>query len=220
VWFFSSLTFISVIHLSEAVSVLVFDNQIRLLQLYPFINEKLRDVEPATYLWVCAVASVVFWGITCAVAFDNPVEKFLNTILSDARKQGAVETQLVEEKSEVLDAMYETIESSNETLAHVRDMVYNVRTETKEIQPLVESVEKIKSELNGLKREVKRLEEKVKFPSLCPACGKPLLPEFKLCPFCGESTRLLPEEILSVEEYKETGTSEVDKTWTKLTRMP
>jgi len=83
----------------------------------------------------------VFWAITCAVAFDNPVEKFLNTILSDARKQGAVETQLVEEKSEVLDAMYETIESSDETLTHVRDMMYNVKTETKEIQPLAESVE-------------------------------------------------------------------------------
>jgi rRNA maturation endonuclease Nob1 len=202
VWLFSSLTFISVIHLSEAVSVLIFNNQIRLLQLYPVINEKLQNVSPVTYFWVSAVASVVFWAITCVVAFDNPVEKFLNTILSDARKQGAVETQLVEEKSEVLDAMYETIESSNETLAHVRDMMYNVRTETKEIQPLAESVEKIKSELNSLKREVKRLEEKAQFPNLCPACGKPLLPEFKLCPFCGESTGLRPEKILSVEEYR------------------
>jgi DNA repair exonuclease SbcCD ATPase subunit len=202
VWLFSSLTFISVIHLSEAVSVLIFNNQIRLLQLYPVINEKLQNVSPATYFWVSAVASVVFWAITCVVAFDNPVEKFLNTILSDARKQGAVETQLVEEKSEVLDAMYETIESSNETLAHVRDMMYNVRTETKEIQPLAESVEKIKSELNSLKREVKRLEEKAQFPNLCPACGKPLLPEFKLCPFCGESTGLRPEKILSVQEYR------------------
>jgi uncharacterized OB-fold protein len=77
-----------------------------------------------------------------------------------------------------------------------------VRTETKEIQPLAESVEKIKSELNSLKREVKRLEEKAQFPNLCPACGKPLLPEFKLCPFCGESTGLRPERILSVEEYR------------------
>jgi len=144
---------------------------------------------------------VVFWGITCAVAFDNPVEKFLNTILSDARKQGAVETQFVEEKSEVLDAMYKTIESSNETLAQVRDMMYNVRTETKEIQPLAESVEKTKSELNGLKREVKRLEEKTKFPNLCPACGKPLLPESKPCAR-GESAGPLHERILSVEEYR------------------
>jgi hypothetical protein len=89
-WLFSSLTFISVIHLSEAISVLIFNNQIRLLQLYPYINEKLQDVSPASYFWVSAAASVVFWAITCAVAFDNPVEKFLNTILSDARKQGAV----------------------------------------------------------------------------------------------------------------------------------
>jgi rubrerythrin len=202
VWLFSSLTFISVLHLSEAVSVLVFNNQIRLLQLYPFINEKLQTIAPITYLWVSAAAALVFWGITCAIAFDNPVEKFLNTILSDAKKQSALETQLVEDKAEVLDAMYETIESSNDTLAHVRDMMYNVRTEVKEIQPLTESVEKIKSELSNLKKEIKRHEERVKFPNVCPTCGKPLLPEFKLCPFCGENTNMFPEKILAVKEYR------------------
>jgi len=202
VWFFSSLTFIALLHLAEAISVLVFNNEIRLLQLYPFINEKLQAITPITYFWVSAVATFIFWGITCAIAFANPVETFLNKILSDAKTQGTVEAQLLEEKSEILDAMNETIESNNEILAHVKDIIYNVRTEVKEIHPLKESVEKMKTELNTLRKEIKKIEEKIQFPNLCPACGKPLMPEFKICPYCGENIRLLPENIVSVKEYR------------------
>ena len=48
---------------------------------------------------------------------------FLNKILSDAKKQSAVETQLLEDKSEVLDAMYETVEADNKILAQVKDTI-------------------------------------------------------------------------------------------------
>jgi methyl-accepting chemotaxis protein len=202
IWLFSSLTFIALLHLAEAISVLVFNNEIRLPKLYPFINEKLQAITPITYFWASAAATFILWGITCAIAFTNPVETFLNNILSDAKTQGAVETQLLEEKSEILDSMNETIESNSEILAHVKDIIYNVRTEVKEIHPLNESVEKMKTELNTLRKEVKKLEEKVNFPNLCPTCGKPLLPEFKICPYCGENVKLVPEKVISLKEYK------------------
>ncbi|MGC8896506.1 MAG: hypothetical protein ACP5LB_07085 [Candidatus Bathyarchaeia archaeon] len=201
VWLFSSLTFIALIHLIEAVSVLIFNNEIRLLQIYPFIGEKLQTITPLTYFIASATATLVFWGITCAAAFTNPVETFLNKILSDAKKQSSVETQMLEDKSEILDVMNETIESNNEILAQVRDMIYNVRTEVKEIQPLKEGIEKMKTEISVLRKEVKRLEEKVHFSNLCPACGKPLLPEFKICPYCGENIKLLPEKVVAIKEY-------------------
>ena len=202
VWLFSSLTFIALIHLIEAASALIFNNEIRLLQIYPFIGEKLQTITPLTYFIASATATLAFWGITCAAAFTNPVETFLNKILSDAKKQNTAETQMLEDKSEILDVMNETIEASNEILAQVRDMIYNVRTEVKEIQPLKEGIEKMKAELSVLRKEVKRLEEKVHFPKLCPTCGKPLLPEFKICPYCGENVKLLPESMISVKEYK------------------
>jgi hypothetical protein len=202
VWLFSSLTFIVLVHLVEAISALVFSNEIRLLRLYPFVGEKLQAITPLTYFLVSAVAAFILWGITCAIVFTNPVETFLNKILSDAKTQSAVEAQLLEEKSEVLDAMNETIDSNSQTLAQVRDIICNVRTEVKEIEPLKESVEKIKAELGSLRKEVKKLEEKVHFPNLCPACGKPLLPEFKICPYCGENIKLLPEDVVSLKQYK------------------
>jgi len=201
VWLFSSLTFISLVHLTEAISVLFFNSQTHLLQLYPFIGEKLQSISPTTYFLASAASTLVFWGITCAVAFDSPVEQFLNRILSDAKKQSAVEAQMVAGKTEVLDAMYETVEASNETLSHVVDIVCNVRTEVKGIQPLTLTVENIKTELGNLKKEVKRIEEKGKLPLLCATCGKPLSPDFKLCPFCGESMRL-PNEIVAARAYR------------------
>jgi RNA polymerase-binding transcription factor DksA len=161
----------------------------------------LQAITPITYFWASAAATFILWGITCAIAFTNPVETFLNNILSDAKTHGTVEAQLLEEKSEILDAMSETIESNSEILAHVKDLIYNVRTEVKEIHPLNESVEKMKTELNTLRKEVKKL-EKVNFPNLCPTCGKPLLPEFKICPYCGANIKLLPEKVVSLKEYK------------------
>jgi hypothetical protein len=201
VWVFSSLTFISLLHLIEAISVVLFSNQVRLLQLYPLIGEKLEVIPPMAYLLASAAATLTFWGITCAVMFDNPVEAFLNKILSDARTQTAVESQLVEQKSEILDVMSDTIESSNGILAQVADTVYNVRTEVKEIQPIKETVEKIKTDLNSLRKEVKRLEEKEKSPYVCTACRKPLLPEFKICPYCGENVKL-QTPVLALKDYR------------------
>ncbi|MGW8289157.1 MAG: zinc ribbon domain-containing protein, partial [Candidatus Bathyarchaeia archaeon] len=35
----------------------------------------------------------------------------------------------------------------------------------------------------------------------CPACGKMLRADFKLCPYCGENT-ILQEKMLAVANYK------------------
>jgi len=202
IWLFSSLTFIALLHLADAISVLVFNNEIKLLKLYPFIGEKLQAITPITYFWVSATATFILWGITCAIAFQNPLETFLTRILSDAKTQGTAEAQLLEEKSEILDAMSETIESNNEILAQVRDLICNVRMEVKEIRPLKESVEKMKTELGSLRKEAKKLEEKVNFQILCPACGKPLLPEFRICPYCGEDMKLHQAPVITLKDYK------------------
>jgi hypothetical protein len=201
VWLFSSLTFIALIHLIEAASALIFNNEIHLLQIYPFIGEKLQTITPLTYFIASATATLILWGITCAAAFTNPVETFLNKILSDAKKQSAVETQMLESKSELLDVMNETVEMNNAILAQVKDIIYNVRTEVKEIQPLKEGIEKVRLEMSGLKREFKKLEEKINFPIVCLSCGKPLLPEFKICPYCGESLKPVQERVVSVKNY-------------------
>lgn len=200
VWLLSSLTFLSVAHLVEAVFVLISGSDITLLALYPIIGEKLSKMAPSTYLWISAFASLISWGITCAIALDNPMEEFLNKVLADAKKQSTAEARLVEDKSEILDAMYETIESSSEAIASLKDMMCNVRSEVKEIQPLSTAVDLVRLELSELSKEVEELEGNMKHSYVCFACGKPLLPEFKICPYCGEDAKLLKTAVIAVAD--------------------
>jgi len=201
IWLFSTLTFTVLLHLIDAVAAVLFNNQSQLLQLYPFINQQLQQIPTNVYLYISAASTVILWGITCLIAFDNPVEAFLNKVLLDAKKQTATETQILESKSEIFDLMYETIESDSETLAYVKDLMRNVRAEVKDIQPLKTVIEKTRTELCSLKKHIKTLEEKLLFTIICPACGKLLRPDFKLCPYCGESVTL-KEKMIVIKNYK------------------
>jgi rRNA maturation endonuclease Nob1 len=202
VWLLSSLTFVALMHLLDATLAFIFGNPIRLLQLYPFVGAKLQSIAPSMYFWATIVTTLILWGITCGIAFENPVDKFLNKILSDAKVHSTVETQLLESKSEVLDALFETIEATSETVAQVKDLVCNVRTDAKEIQPLRDSIENMKADLGSLKNEFKKIRENVAFPNICHACGKPLMPEFNMCPYCGESVRPTDVPVLTFKSLR------------------
>jgi hypothetical protein len=199
IWLFTTLTFVSLLHLIEAAAALFFNNPPHLLQLYPFINQ--MQIPMDIYLYITIMTTAILWAITCLIACDNPVEAFLNKILSDAKQQTTTEAQVLESKSELFDLMYETVESDSETLAQVKDLMRNMRAEVKDIQPIKETTEKTRIELISLKKQMKMLEEKMLFTILCPACGKLVRPDFKLCPYCGESITL-QEKMVVVKDYK------------------
>jgi len=190
IWLFSTLTVIALVHLIDAASALLFNNPMQILQLYPFINQQLQQIPIDIYLYVTAASTVILWAATCLIAFDNPVETFLNKILSDVKNQTTTESQILESKTELFDLMYETVEADSETLAQVKDLMRNIRAEVKDIQPMKETMEKTKTELGSIKKQIKTLEEKLLFNIVCPACGKMLRPDFKLCPYCGENITL------------------------------
>jgi hypothetical protein len=201
IWLFSTLTVTALIHLIDAASAVLFNNSTQLFQVYPFINQQLQQIPIDIYFYMAAASTIILWAITCLIAFDNPVETFLNKILSDVKNQTTTEAQVLESKSELFDLMYETVESDSETLAQVKDLMRNVRVEVKDIQPMKETMEKTRTELGSLKKQIKTLEEKLLFNIVCPACGKMLRPDFKLCPYCGENITL-QEKMLVVKDYK------------------
>jgi DNA repair ATPase RecN len=190
IWILSTLTFISLIHLVDAATAVLSNNQAQLLQVYPLINEQLTQISTNIYLCATAVSTFVLWGITSLIAFDNPVESFLNKILSDAQKQQAKDSQTLENNTDFFNLMYETMEENNENLGQIKDLVRNVRGEVKDMQRINESMEKARAELTNLKKHVTTLEEKMIFPLLCQTCRKPLRTDFKLCPYCGKKIDL------------------------------
>jgi predicted amidophosphoribosyltransferase len=63
-------------------------------------------------------------------------------------------------------------------------------------------MEKTRIELGSLRKQIKTLEERLLFTNmLCPACGKPLRPDFQICPYCGENIRL-QQKMVMVKDYK------------------
>ncbi len=184
----------------------MLDQPNKLLTLYPYIGARLQAmVTPSTYLYLSGAATLILWAITCLVVFENPVETFLNKILSDARRQSQTETQAVEDKSELLDAMYENSESQQETLAHVKDLICVVRSDVKDIEPLKQMMEKTASEITNLKATMRRMESNIVYTQTCTTCGEPVRLEFKFCPHCAQPTKgvqLPMAPVINLKNYK------------------
>jgi hypothetical protein len=196
VWALSTFTIISLIHLIDSTNALFFNNEVQLLQLYPLLNSILSQMSVQMYFYLSAGVTAILWGITCILAFDNPIETFLNNIITDAQQQRTEEPQVDENNGELFTLIYETMESDSKTLLQVKDLIRNVRAEVKDIVPIKESLEKTKRDLNKIRNQLITLEEKVLFPMLCQSCKNPIKTDFKLCPYCGIQIEL-PEIIIS-----------------------
>jgi hypothetical protein len=116
IWFLTSITFISLVHLIEALSVIMFNNPIRLLQLYPYGNSLAESFTPITYLYVTATATAVLWAATCLVAFNNPVESYVSKLVQTDEK-------VMQDQDALLDRMCETFESDLRTLTRLTDIM-------------------------------------------------------------------------------------------------
>jgi hypothetical protein len=116
IWLLTSITFISVVHLIEAITVMMFNNPIRLLQLYPYGNLLVNSFTPTTYLHVTTTATAVLWAATCLVAFNNPVESYVN-------KRVQSEERIIQDREALLDRMCETVDSDHRTLTRLSDTI-------------------------------------------------------------------------------------------------
>jgi len=196
VWIFSSLSFLAAIHALEASLALIFNTEVILLKSYPIINT--LTISPITYLFASTALTITLWGITCKMAVETPVERFLNKMLSDAKRQSEIECEMVEDNRSVLDMMCETITENNKLLAQTRDVTYNVRSELVNLRSLPEETERLSKEVEELKKELKKLKDNFKKPNLCPSCGNTVLPRFKVCPYCGENLHITPEKAVEM----------------------
>ena len=168
VWVLGFLTFLAVLHTFDAVLGLTVGNTNLLLKLYPFKN-LLDGVDAATYFWVSLTSTFILFGITCAVAFHNPIEALINKTLAEVELEENPSDQTLESKASVLEMISDTLTSNSVVLHSVKDDVNVVRFEMSNLKTILDKLEK------DLPKLMK-----------CPSCGKDISPDFKLCPFCGE----------------------------------
>ena len=196
VWVFGSLTFLAVLHVLEAFFALTLNGSIVLLRLYPFSN-MLGTVDVVTYFWSSLAAASVLWGVTCIIALRNPLDTWLNMILKDSQLKNEEEVSIVSAKGNVLDVMNESLISNAVELNKVKDLVSNVRAEVVGLRGLQDIVSGVKSDLGSLKSSLKKLETDLARNVVCPACGRSVQPDFRVCPYCGED--LLRQKVLLAE---------------------
>ncbi len=170
--------------MDAAVSFL-FNSHAQLPKIYPLIGEYLANIPINFYLYTSTAFTLAFWGLTCVIAFNNPLETYLNKTLTGIQEQTETEEQVLEDKSDFFDSIFQNMEESRKELGQTYDLVQNLRAEVKDMQKMKEILGGTKTELSGLKKQVRILEEKMIFPLVCKACRKPLRADFRLCPYCG-----------------------------------
>lgn len=196
VWVFGSLTFLAVLHVLEAFFALTLNGSIVLLRLYPF-SSLFGAIDVVMYFWVSLAVASVLWGVTCIIALRNPLDTWLNMILRDSQLKNEEEVNIVSAKGNVLDMMNEGLINNAVELGNVKDLVTNVRAEVVGLRGLQDVVCGVKSDLVSLKASLKKLEGDLTRSVVCPACGRGVQPDFRVCPYCGED--LLRQKVLLAE---------------------
>lgn len=161
------MTFLAVLHTFDAVLGFTGGNTSFLLKLYPFKN-LLGNVDVVTYFWASLASAFILFGITCAVAFHNPIEVLINKTLEEVELEENPSDRTIESKASVLEMISDTLTSNSVVLHSVKDDVNAVRYD----------MSNLKTRLDKLEKDLTKLK--------CPSCGKDISPDFKLCPFCGE----------------------------------
>jgi hypothetical protein len=196
VWVFGSLTFLAVLHVLEAFFALTLNGSIVLLRLYPF-SGLFGTVNTVLYFWISLVVASVLWGVTCIIALRSPLDTWLDRILKDSQLKNEEEVNIVRAKGNVLDMMNEGLICNSVELGNVKDLLANVRAEVVGLRELQTVVNGVKSDLVSLKVSLRKLESDLARSVVCPACGRGVQPDFRVCPYCGED--LLRQKILLAE---------------------
>jgi hypothetical protein len=196
VWILGSLTFLASLHVLEAFFALTQHSSIVLLRLYPF-SGLFGTVDVVVYFWVSLAVAFVLWGATCIVALRSPLDILLSKILKDAQLENEEEVSVVSTKGNFLEMMNEGLIGNTVELGNVKDLLFNVRAEVVNLRSLQDVVGCVKSDVASLKSSLKKLEADLTRSVVCPACGRSVQPDFRICPYCGDD--LLKEKILLAE---------------------
>ncbi|MFQ6086847.1 MAG: zinc ribbon domain-containing protein [Candidatus Bathyarchaeia archaeon] len=185
VWVFGCLTFFAGLHTFDAVLSLASNSNSTgsLLQLYPFydkINQTVGKLDAVTYFWLSLISTLAFMGVTCSIAFYDPILAYVKKVISETKIDDAQADQR-------LDSELTALAMINESLTTHGVLLNNVKSE---LSTLTDGINALKIDMTRLRSKIEGLETDIAKLRKCPACGKNVLPQFKFCPHCGEELSL------------------------------
>ena len=175
VWIFGFLAFLGVLHTFDAVLSYTFEGTNSLLKLNPLyglIYEMFGEIDAASYFWGSIVFTFVFFGMSCAIAFHDPVATFINKVISDAKSGENPADVHMELGIDAFEMISDSVTSNSVLLNKLKESTENVR----------DGVNALKIELMTLGAKLGKFETNLNTSKRCPSCGKDVLPEYKVCP--------------------------------------
>jgi len=169
VWIFGSLTFLAVLHTFDAFLSITSRTEISLLQLYPF--DTLKHMDAVTYFWASLSSAFLLFGITCIIAFQNAVEAFINRLFTESELEG----------QDIESMPVSTFDMINDSLTSTR---IDLQTVKNDLISVKDSLDTVKTEMRCFRSELEKFN--INYKRKCPSCGRETLPDFNLCPYCGE----------------------------------
>ena len=179
VWIFGFLTFLAVLHTFDAVLSFTLGGTNSLLELNPFyglIYDMFGEIDAASYFWASISFTFLLFGMSCVIAFNDPIATFINRVISDAKSEENPADLHLESGINAFEMINDSVTSNSILLNKIKDNAENVRN----------GIDAVKIELKLLGAKLGKSDTDLANLRKCPSCGKDVSPDFKLCPYCGE----------------------------------
>jgi len=177
VWVSGYLTFLSILFTFDAF--FFFGGSNSLLKLYPvyaIFHGIFGNIGASTYIWLTSISTFILFGITCAFVCQDPFTALIKKMASEARSE---ENQM----DASLESSLNTLEMINHSLTHHSIDLNEVKSVLRDLKGSIDAmnigITRLTEKLATMKRETTMRVE-------CASCGNKILPEFRLCPYCGK----------------------------------
>ncbi len=173
------MTFLGALHTFDAALLYTLKGENSLLTLNPFyglVCSIFGEVSPAPYFWASIGFTFILFGISCAVAFHDPIATFINKVISDAKLEENPADSRLESGVDAFEMISDSVTSNGVLLTKLN----------KQSESVGSTVNALRVELMTLGAKLGKLDTSLNLTQRCPSCGKAILPEYKMCPYCGE----------------------------------
>jgi len=177
VWISGYLTFLSILFTFDAF--FFFGSPNSLLNIYPvhaIVQGIFGSINAPTYIWLTSISTFILFGVTCVFVMDDPFTALMRKMASEAQSEENQMDASLESSLNTLEMINHSLTNHDIGLNEVKDVLGNLKGN---IEAMNIGMARLTEKLASMDRETTiRME--------CTSCGNKILPEFRLCPYCGK----------------------------------
>ena len=177
VWISGYLTFLSILFTFDAF--FFFGGSNSLLSIYPIysvVRGIFGDISAATYIWLTSISTFVLFGITVVFLCEDPFTVLMKKIASESQSEKNQNDSSFEPSLSTLEMINNSLTQHNIDLNEVKNSLSKIKNS---IKALTIGMTRLTAQVASMEREATMRME-------CTSCGNKILPEFRLCPYCGK----------------------------------